>query len=94
MALSWTLGIMVLCGKSITIGTFVLPPLLLVIGSSYAIHVLARYYEPTAGCILVDGIDLRRLDLDAWRARLTAAFQDFARFEFLVREAVGIGDLP
>ena len=45
MALSWTLGIMVLCGKSITIGTFVLPPLLLVIGSSYAIHVLARYYE-------------------------------------------------
>jgi predicted RND superfamily exporter protein len=45
MALTWTLGIMVLCGKSITIGTFVLPPLLLVIGSSYAIHVLARYYE-------------------------------------------------
>jgi uncharacterized protein len=45
IALTWTLGIMVLCGKAITIGTFVLPPLLLVIGSSYAIHVLARYYE-------------------------------------------------
>ena len=45
MALSWTLGVMVLCGKSITLGTFVLPPLLLVIGSSYAIHVLSRYYE-------------------------------------------------
>ncbi len=45
MAISWTLGVMVLCHKSITLGTFVLPPLLLVIGSSYAIHVMARYYE-------------------------------------------------
>ncbi|HEY5611255.1 MAG TPA: MMPL family transporter, partial [Thermoanaerobaculia bacterium] len=45
MALSWTLGVMALAGKPITLGTFVLPPLLLVIGSSYAIHVMARYYE-------------------------------------------------
>ncbi len=41
----WTLGVMVLAGKSITLGTFVLPPLLLVIGSSYGIHVMARYVE-------------------------------------------------
>jgi uncharacterized protein len=45
MALSWTLGVMVLVHKSITLGTFVLPPLLLVIGSSYAIHMMSRYYE-------------------------------------------------
>jgi uncharacterized protein len=45
MALVWTLGIMVLAGKGISLGTFVLPPLLLVVGSSYAIHVMARYYE-------------------------------------------------
>ena len=45
MALVWTLGIMVLAGKAITLGTFILPPLLLVVGSSYAIHVMARYYE-------------------------------------------------
>jgi len=44
-ALVWTLGIMVLVGKAITLGTFILPPLLLVVGSSYAIHVMARYYE-------------------------------------------------
>src|SRR5258706_5461739 len=47
-ALVWTLGIMVLTGHTITLGTFVLPPLLLVVGSSYAIHVMARYYEQTA----------------------------------------------
>src|SRR5579871_1445850 len=45
VALLWTLGILVLAGRAITIGTFVLPPLLLVVGCSYAIHVMARYYE-------------------------------------------------
>src|SRR5947208_7245866 len=45
MALVWTLGVIVLAGKALTFGTSVLPPLLLVVGSSYAIHVMARYYE-------------------------------------------------
>src|SRR5216117_2945073 len=45
MALVWTLGLIVLAGKALTFGTSVLPPLLLVVGSSYAIHVMARYYE-------------------------------------------------
>src|SRR4029077_11583344 len=45
IALVWTLGVLVLCGRAITLGTSVLPALLLVVGSSYAIHVMARYYE-------------------------------------------------
>jgi hypothetical protein len=45
LALIWTIGVMVLMGKSITLGTFILPPLLIVLGSSYGIHVMARYYE-------------------------------------------------
>lgn len=45
VAVTWTLGVMVLAGKSINLGTFVLPPLLLVVGSSYAIHVLAHHHE-------------------------------------------------
>ena len=45
MAIVWTIGVMVLAGKAITLGTFILPPLLVVIGSSYGIHVMARYYE-------------------------------------------------
>jgi ABC-type multidrug transport system fused ATPase/permease subunit len=63
-------------------------------GKTTLAKVLCRFYEPDGGQILVDGIDLRRLPVDAWRARLSAAFQDFARFEFLVRETVGVGDLP
>jgi hypothetical protein len=48
MAVVCTLGVMVLAGKAITLGTSILPPLLLVVGSSYAIHVMARYYEMVA----------------------------------------------
>jgi len=45
MALVWTVGVLVATGRAIGLGTFVLPPLLLVVGASYAIHVMARYYE-------------------------------------------------
>jgi predicted RND superfamily exporter protein len=45
LALIWTLGIMALAGKALTIGTFVLPPLILVIGSAGTMHIMARYYE-------------------------------------------------
>lgn len=45
VAIVWVLGVMVLSGRSINLGTFLLPPLLLVIGSSYAIHFLSHYYD-------------------------------------------------
>jgi ATP-binding cassette subfamily B protein len=54
---------------------------------------LCGLYEPTAGRILVDGVDLSRMDREGWRARVSAAFQDFVRFELLARESVGVGDL-
>jgi uncharacterized protein len=41
----WTLGIMVLTNEAITIGTLVLPSLLIVIGSTYSIYVIAQYEE-------------------------------------------------
>ena len=45
LAVVWTLGVMALAGKAITLGTFMLPPLLLVVGSAQAMHVIAAYYE-------------------------------------------------
>src|SRR5437868_5152347 len=59
MALVWTLGALVLDGKAITLGTFILPPLLLVVGASYAIHVMARYYEQVAAGAPADAIVIR-----------------------------------
>ena len=62
-------------------------------GKTTLVKLLTRCYEPTTGRIAVDGVDLRRLDADEWRARLSAGFQDFVRFELTLRESVGVGDL-
>jgi ATP-binding cassette subfamily B protein len=63
-------------------------------GKTTLVKLLARLYEPTEGRILVDGVDLASIDIADWRRRLTAAFQDYARFEFTAQRAVGVGDLP
>jgi ATP-binding cassette, subfamily B, bacterial len=63
-------------------------------GKTTLVKLLSRMYEPTSGAITVDGVPLHAFDVVEWRDNLTAAFQDFARFEFLVRETVGVGRLP
>ncbi len=62
-------------------------------GKSTLVKLLCRFYEPTEGAIRVDGVDLRRIHPEAWRTRLSAGFQDFAKLELLAREAVGVGDV-
>jgi ATP-binding cassette, subfamily B, bacterial len=63
-------------------------------GKSTLVKLLARMYEPTAGRILVDGVELARMAAAEWRKRLAGAFQDFFRFEFRARRSVGVGDVP
>jgi ATP-binding cassette subfamily B protein len=63
-------------------------------GKTTLVKLLGKLYEPTAGRILIDGIDLARLPADLWRSRLAGAFQDFFRFEFRARQTVGVGDVP
>jgi len=63
-------------------------------GKSTLVKLLARFYEPTEGRILVEGVDLRCIDPAEWRTRWAAGFQDFARLELLAGETVGVGDLP
>jgi ATP-binding cassette subfamily B protein len=62
-------------------------------GKSTLVKLLARYYEPTSGKILVDGIDLAEIPTEEWRTHLSAGFQDFVRFELTAREVVGIGQI-
>jgi ATP-binding cassette subfamily B protein len=62
-------------------------------GKTTLVKLLSRFYEPTAGAITVDGVDLRRFSVDEWRTRLAAGFQDFARLQLLARESIGVGDI-
>ncbi len=57
-------------------------------GKTTLAKLLCRLYDPQAGAIEIDGVDLRDLDLVAWRARLAAVFQDFIRFELPLRDNV------
>ena len=63
-------------------------------GKTTLAKLLCRLYEPQAGAIEIDGIDLRELDIDAWRARVTAVFQDFTRFELRLRDNVAPAGAP
>jgi ATP-binding cassette, subfamily B, bacterial len=63
-------------------------------GKTTLVKLLAKLYSPGGGRILVDGVDLARVDAAAWRQRLAGAFQDFFRFEFRAGQTIGIGDLP
>jgi ATP-binding cassette subfamily B protein len=63
-------------------------------GKTTLVKLLSKLYEPNAGRILVDGLDLAGISAPEWRTRLAGAYQDFYRFELLAREAVGVGDVP
>jgi ATP-binding cassette, subfamily B, bacterial len=63
-------------------------------GKTTLVKLLAKMYEPSSGAIFVDDTPLARMPADAWRTRLAGAFQDFFRFEFRARYAVGLGDVP
>ncbi len=60
-------------------------------GKTTLIKLLCGLYAPTGGRILVDGLDLANIGMESWYRRLSGCFQDFVRFELLLRESVGLG---
>jgi len=63
-------------------------------GKTTLAKLLCRLYDPQHGAIEIDGVDLRELDLAAWRSRLAAVFQDFIRFELPLRDNVAPAAAP
>ena len=62
-------------------------------GKTTLIKLLTRLYRPQKGCILLDGLDLNEWDENALRYRIGVIFQDFSRYQFLLGENIGVGDV-
>jgi len=62
-------------------------------GKTTLVKLLCRFYDPTRGRILWDGVDLRDLDLDQLRRRLSVVLQDFMEYELGAGENIGLGDV-
>ncbi|MFC9285904.1 ABC transporter ATP-binding protein [Streptomyces sp. NPDC057052] len=60
-------------------------------GKSTLVKLVARFYDPTSGRVLVDGTDLRTLDLTAYRHRLGVVPQEAYLFPGTVRDAIAYG---
>ncbi|MET7848703.1 ABC transporter ATP-binding protein [Streptomyces avermitilis] len=60
-------------------------------GKSTLIKLLARFHDPTRGAIVIDGTDIRRLDLRAFRRRLGIVPQEPYLFAGTVRDAIAYG---
>lgn len=57
-------------------------------GKTTIAKLLCRLYDPQAGAIRIDGVDLRELPIAPWRSELAAVFQDFVRYELPLRDNV------
>ncbi|WP_181727543.1 ABC transporter ATP-binding protein [Streptomyces sp. PT12] len=60
-------------------------------GKSTLVKLVARFYDPTAGAVRVDGHDLRSLDLAGYRHRLGVVPQEPYLFPGTVRDAIAYG---
>ena len=63
-------------------------------GKTTLAKLLCRLYDTQGGAIEIDGVDIREFDLQSWRARITAVFQDFIRLELPLRENVAPAGAP
>lgn len=62
-------------------------------GKTTLVKLLTRFYDPTAGEILLDGRDLRDYAVDALQQNIGVIFQDFVRYHLTVQENIGFGQV-
>jgi ATP-binding cassette subfamily B protein len=62
-------------------------------GKTTLVKLLARLYDPTEGRILLDGVDLKEYDIESLRRNVGVIFQDFVRYDFLLKENIAVGNI-
>jgi ATP-binding cassette subfamily B multidrug efflux pump len=60
-------------------------------GKTTLVHLLARFYEPTRGKIMIDGHDIKGVTLESLRRQVGVVFQDTFVFDASVRENIAYG---
>ena len=60
-------------------------------GKTTIVKLMTRLYDPSAGRILLDGIDLRDYDIEDLCREIGVIFQDFMRYEMTARENIAVG---
>lgn len=60
-------------------------------GKTTLIKLLCRIYDPTEGVILINGTDLRDINLEDWQAAIGILFQDFPIYNLTIRDSIGVG---
>ncbi len=61
-------------------------------GKSTIIKLLCRFYDVTAGEILINGVNIKSLQLSQWYEFLGTLFQDFVQYHFTVKENISLGN--
>ncbi len=62
-------------------------------GKTTIIKLLARFYDVSSGEILIDGINIKELDLNSWYKTIGAIFQDFIKYEYTLAENIHLGKI-
>jgi len=95
LAFTYPSGVEALCGVSLQIAP---GEQVAIVGQNGAgkttlVKLLARLYDPDEGAILLDGVDLRDYDVASLHQCIGVIFQDFVRYEMVVRENIGVGEI-
>jgi ATP-binding cassette, subfamily B, bacterial len=62
-------------------------------GKSTLVKLLCRFYDPTRGAVLWDGVDIRELPVDVLRRRIGTVFQDYMAYDLSAADNIGVGNL-
>lgn len=60
-------------------------------GKTTLVKLLAKLYKPTKGEILIDGVNIDKINTDSYYKSIGIIFQDFIKYPFNISKNIGVG---